>query len=66
MMDKLICELVMYGLQNGLVDPADEIFVTNSLLELFQQNEYTEPEEKTEPRELSQILDDLLDYAVNQ
>lgn len=66
MIDKLICELVMYGLQNGLVDPADEIFVTNSLLELFQQNEYTEPEEKTEPRELSQILDDLLDYAVNQ
>ena len=66
MIDKLICELVLYGLQNGLVDPADEIFVTNSLLELFQQNEYTEPEEKTEPRELSQILDDLLDYAVNQ
>ncbi len=66
MIDKLICELVMYGLQNGLVDPADEIFVTNSLLELFQQNEYTEPEEKTEPRELSKILDDLLDYAVNQ
>lgn len=66
MIDKLICELVTYGLQSGLVDPADEIFVTNSLLELFARNEYEAPEEKPEPRELFQILEDLLDYAVKE
>ena len=29
MINNLIHELVTYGLQNDLIDPADEIFVTN-------------------------------------
>ena len=35
MINHLINELVNYGLKNGLIDFADEVYVTNSLLELF-------------------------------
>ena len=45
MIDQLISELVAYGLQNGLVDDADKVYVTNGLLELFQRQDYQEPEE---------------------
>ena len=62
-----IKELVSYGLNTRLIDPADEIYTTNKLLELFRQNEYPdnlkEPEEK---RALHEILDDMLDYAAAQ
>ena len=36
MINNLIQELITYGLHNGLINPADEIFVTNSLLALFE------------------------------
>lgn len=36
MIDQLISELVAYGLQNGLIEDADKVYVTNGLLELFQ------------------------------
>ena len=39
MIDQLISELVAYGLQNGLIDDADKVCVTNGLLELFQKQE---------------------------
>ena len=44
MIDQLISELVAYGLQNGLVEDADKVYVTNGLLELFQRQDYQEPE----------------------
>ena len=50
MIDQLISELVAYGLQNGLVDDADKVYVTNGLLELFQRQDYQEPEESGKPR----------------
>ena len=31
----LIGELVSYGMENSLVEPADEVYVTNQLLSLF-------------------------------
>ena len=31
----LIGELISYGMENGLVDPADEVCLTNQLLALF-------------------------------
>ena len=37
MIDQLISELVAYGLENGLIDDADKVYVTNGLLELFQR-----------------------------
>ena len=30
MIDQLISELVAYGLQNGLIEDADKVYVTNS------------------------------------
>ena len=44
MIDQLISELVAYGLENGLIDDADKVYVTNGLLELFQRQDYQEPE----------------------
>ena len=40
MIDQLISELVAYGLQNGLIEDADKVYVTNGLLELFQKQDY--------------------------
>lgn len=63
MINNLIHELVTYGLQNNLIDPADEIFVTNSLLELFELNAYETPVESVPSRPLHLILEDLMVYA---
>ncbi len=62
MIETYIKELVTYGLNKGLVDPADEIYVTNRLLELFDIQEYNEPAEISS-RPLVDILNDMLDYA---
>ena len=40
MINEYINELVAYGLNQGLVDPEDEVYVTNRLLELFQLTEH--------------------------
>ena len=61
-MNKLISELVAYGMKSGLVAAEDKVYVTNSLLELFGLLEYEEVE-VTEERELVDILEDMLTYA---
>ena len=66
MIDQLISELVAYGLENGLIDDADKVYVTNGLLELFQRQDYQEPEKLGKPRKLQLILDDLLQFALSQ
>ena len=66
MIDQLICELVTYGLQSGLVDPEDEIYVTNALLELLKKNDYQPPKQSEPPRELHLILEDIMQYAHEQ
>ena len=66
MIDQLICELVTYGLQSGLVDPGDEIYVTNALLELLKKNDYRPPKQSEQPRELYLILEDIMQYAHEQ
>ena len=63
MIDELICELVTYGIQSGLVDSADKIYVTNALLELLKCNEYRQPEKNGMPRALHLILGDIIAYA---
>lgn len=63
MIDELICELVTYGIQSGLVDSADKIYVTNALLELLKCNEYRQPEKNEMPRALHLILGDIIAYA---
>ena len=59
----LIKELVVYGENTGLVEPADETYTINRLLELFGVSDY-EPGDPIEGRSLDFILADMLDYAV--
>lgn len=60
-MKELISELVAYGRDKGLVEEADQIYVVNRLLELFELEEYTPVEIKGRP--LAEILADMTDYA---
>lgn len=66
MINECINELVAYGLKKDLVDPADEVYVTNRLLELFRLTEHDGVVEQVQPRKLSQILNDMLEYAYQQ
>lgn len=65
MINKLITELVAYGLRTGLVDEADKVYTTNRLLELFELMEYEETPVSAE-RELVEILEDLMQYALEK
>ena len=60
-MNKLISELVNYGLQKELVHTDDKVYVINQLLELFGKSEFHWVD--AEPRQLCEILDDMNDYA---
>ena len=60
-MNKLISELVSYGLQQKLVHTDDKTYVINQLLELFGKAEFQWVD--VEPRPLHEILDDMNDYA---
>ena len=62
MINKYINELVAYGIREHLVDEADKVYVTNGLLELFNQNEFEE-EEVVRERALVSILEDMCKYA---
>lgn len=68
MIGNYINELVRYGLKTALVNPADVVYVTNQLLALFGEQEYTYDEEaaKAKPRALSEILEDLLKIALQK
>lgn len=63
MLHKLISELIVYGMKNSLVCPADKIYVTNRLLELFELTQYEE-QDITAPRAVSFILEDMISYAL--
>ena len=61
MINRLINELVQYGISKHLVEEDDRVYVTNRLLELFGQMEFSE--EITEERPLAEILKDMCTYA---
>ena len=61
----LIRELVIYGRKTGLIEPTDETYTVNRLLELFGLNDHS-PEDVKDSRPLDLILADMLDYAVSQ
>lgn len=63
--NNLITELVNYGIDKGLVENEDRVYVTNRLLELFQLNAYTN-DDTDGHREVHLILNDMLDYAISQ
>ena len=61
-MDKLISELVTYGIEKGLIDIDDKIYVINRLLEEFEKNSFTWADVPV--RSLDQILEDFMAYSV--
>jgi UDPglucose--hexose-1-phosphate uridylyltransferase len=63
-MDKLISELVNYGMECGLINVEDKVYVVNSLLELFDKKDFTWSDEKVRPVHL--ILEDMMSYALEQ
>ena len=71
MIAEYIKELVSYALRRGLVDPADEVYTVNRLLELFGLDAYPQirgSRDDANPdtaagRPLQEILDDMLDWA---
>jgi len=73
MINVAIRKLVKYGLLTYLFDPADEVYITNKLLELFGLDELGEYDllseedrkaiENTQISDLEAILKDMLDYA---
>lgn len=64
MIEELICELVNYGTENNLVESADKVYITNSLLELFNISDFQEPAVISPTRELHLILEDMTAYAL--
>lgn len=58
----LINELTNYGVEKDLVNPLDEVYVTNKLLEIFQIAEF-EIVEVSNIRPINEILNDMVDYA---
>ena len=76
MIQEKIRELVNYGLLTGLVEPEDEVYTTNRLLELFELDDYGEPfgtcpafckeERDRAVAALPKILEDMLDYAAKK
>lgn len=63
-MDKLISELVSYGMENGLINVEDKVYVLNRLLELFNKKDFTWSEEAVRPVHL--ILEDMMIHALEQ
>ena len=62
MINKLINELINYGVKNQMIESDDKVYVTNRLLELFELMEYTEESIENE-RPLCEILDEMMAYA---
>lgn len=58
-----IKKLVQYGVETGLCEEADRIYVTNRILEALHMDEYQEPEQDYADVDLEEALKELLDYA---
>lgn len=63
-MDKVISELVSYGMLNGLITEDDKVYVINRLLELFENKDFVWSDEQVRPIHL--ILEDMMNYAIEQ
>lgn len=60
-----IAKLVKYGEDNEIISKYDRVYVINSLLELFELEDYYEDSYKSED-DLEKILEGMLDYAYNK
>jgi UDPglucose--hexose-1-phosphate uridylyltransferase len=71
MIYELIRKLVLYGEMTNLIEAEDVIYTTNRLLELFQLEEYQEPQRDIRVNSsgefiLEEILKGMMDYAREQ
>lgn len=63
-MDRLISELVSYGITNELIAEDDKVYVINRLLELFDKKDFVWSDEKV--RSIHMILEDMMKYAMEK
>ena len=63
-MDRLISELVSYGITNELIAEDDKVYVINRLLELFDKKDFVWSDEKV--RSIHMILADMMKYAIEK
>ena len=55
MLNKNIRDLVQYGIDTGLVPECEKIYTRNLLLDIFHEDEYTEPEDQEVCKDLETI-----------
>lgn len=63
MIDCAIYKLVTYALRTGLIDPCEEIWAVNTLLEALGCTSYTKPEGYVGEIDLPAVLQELMDDA---
>ena len=64
MINSAITKLIQYGINAGLVDPRDKVYVTNAVLETLKLEEYEEVEVDGSDIDLEEVLTAICDYAV--
>jgi len=66
MLQESIKKLVQYGIDTGLTPECERIYTTNLLLEVFNEDTYTDPKVDLSNIVLEDVLSDLLDEAVKR
>lgn len=66
MVSKNIKKLTVYGLEKGLIEKEDEIYIINRLLDVMGEQEYNEPDETYQDVCLEEVLKELLNYAAQK
>ena len=66
MLSNSIAKLVQYGIESGLTPECERSYTINLLLDVFHEDEFTEPEEKPVDVDLEETLNELLDEAVKR
>ena len=66
MINKLIKELIIYAENTGIIEKEDMAYSVNRVLEVLGKEDYSEPTDEITVRPLSDILDDIVAYAVEK
>ena len=63
MIDSAISKLVTYALQTGLIQPCEQDWAVNTILDALKIDGYAGPGQDWGPVELAPVLEELLDDA---
>ena len=66
MLSKSIAKLVQYGIESGITPECERNYTINLLMDVFHEDEYTEPDETGSNIDLEETLEELLDEAVKR